>query len=58
MLPRQAESRVLIVVANSSGVDLTGVLLQGFYKKKPNNAVPSPTDGNPSFSALPAKPGV
>jgi hypothetical protein len=24
-----------------------GVLLQGFYKKKPNNAVPSPADGNP-----------
>jgi alpha-amylase len=25
-----------------------GVLLQGFYKKKPNNAVPSPTDGDAS----------
>ncbi len=25
-----------------------GVLLQGFYKKKPNNAVPSPADGDPS----------
>ncbi|MFP5041630.1 galactose oxidase-like domain-containing protein [Parasediminibacterium sp. JCM 36343] len=25
-----------------------GVLLQGFYKKKPNNAVPSPADGNTS----------
>src|SRR5580704_16955180 len=23
-----------------------GVLLQGFYKKKPNNAVPSPADGD------------
>jgi galactose oxidase len=23
-----------------------GVLLQGFFKKKPNNAVPSPSDGN------------
>src|SRR5580704_4003570 len=25
-----------------------GVLLQGFYKKKPNNAVPSPADGDAS----------
>jgi galactose oxidase len=25
-----------------------GVLLQGFYKKKPNDAVPSPADGDPS----------
>jgi len=25
-----------------------GVLLQGFYKKRPNNAVPSPADGNPA----------
>jgi galactose oxidase len=26
-----------------------GVLLQGFYKKKPNNAVPSPADGDQSI---------
>ncbi len=26
-----------------------GVLLQGFYKTRPNNAVPSPADGNPSI---------
>jgi galactose oxidase len=25
-----------------------GVLLQGFYKKRPNHAVPSPADGDPS----------
>src|SRR5580704_2749681 len=48
MLPRPAESRVLIVVANNSGANPMGVLLQGFYKKKPNNAVPSPADGNPA----------
>src|SRR5580698_597237 len=28
-----------------------GVLLQGFYKKRPNNAVPSPADGDPAVPA-------
>jgi alpha-amylase len=49
VLLRLAELQILIVVANSLGVCRMGVLLQGFYKKEPNNAVPSPADGDSSI---------